>query len=53
MTIESELDAELKDAMKTGDTRRRDVIRQVRSEIQVKTSDADFSDGLETISIGR
>jgi len=32
--IEQQLAAELRDAMKTGDTRRRDVIRQVQTEVR-------------------
>ncbi|HSJ33611.1 MAG TPA: GatB/YqeY domain-containing protein [Acidimicrobiia bacterium] len=36
--IKSELAAELKDAMKSGDARRRDVIRQVETEVRVVTS---------------
>ncbi|HSJ27385.1 MAG TPA: GatB/YqeY domain-containing protein [Acidimicrobiia bacterium] len=35
MTIAEELDAELKDAMRAKDVARRDVIRQVRSEIGI------------------
>jgi uncharacterized protein YqeY len=41
MTIAEELDNELKDAMRAKDAARRDVIRQVRSEIGVaKTAPA-------------
>ena len=39
MTIKEELDAELTDAMKTRDTRRRDVIRQIKTEIATAASD--------------
>lgn len=35
MSIESELRAELRDAMKSGDTARRDVIRQIETEAAV------------------
>lgn len=38
MTIKEQLASELKDAMKTGDTRRRDVIRQVETEVRTVTS---------------
>lgn len=43
MSIQAELDTELKDAMRSGDTRRRDVIRQIRSEAQVAVADPGFS----------
>ena len=38
MTIKEELDTELRDAMKSGDTRRRDVIRQIKTEIATATT---------------
>jgi uncharacterized protein YqeY len=37
-TIKDQFAAELKDAMKSGDARRRDVIRQVETEVRVVTS---------------
>jgi uncharacterized protein len=42
MTISDELAAELKDAMKTGDSPRRDVIRQVQTEIATARSEPGF-----------
>jgi uncharacterized protein YqeY len=42
MTIEEELETELRDAMRSGDKARRDVIRQVRSEVQVARSAPGF-----------
>lgn len=42
MTIKDELAAELKDAMKAKDARRRDVIRQVQSEVAVAKSEPGF-----------
>lgn len=42
MTIKEQLSAELKDAMLAKDARRRDVIRQVQSEISLATSEAGF-----------
>ncbi|MEX1005263.1 MAG: GatB/YqeY domain-containing protein [Acidimicrobiia bacterium] len=42
MTIAEELDNELKDAMRAKDAARRDVIRQVRSEIGVAKTAAGF-----------
>ena len=43
MTIHEELAAELKDAMKAKDVRRRDVIRQVETEVATARSQAGFS----------
>ncbi len=43
MSIKEELRAELKDAMRSKDRARLDVIRQVESEISVAKSAADFS----------
>jgi hypothetical protein len=43
MTIREQLAAELRDAMKSGDTRRRDVIRQVESELAIARSAPGFS----------
>lgn len=43
MSIESELGHELREAMKTGDGRRRDVVRQIRSEVQVAAAGVGFS----------
>lgn len=42
MTIQDELAAELRDAMKSQDTLRRDVIRQVQTEVSTAKSQADF-----------
>ncbi len=42
MTIKEQLAAELKDAMLTKDARRRDVIRQVETEVSMTRSQADF-----------
>jgi uncharacterized protein YqeY len=42
MSISEELAAELKDAMKTQDGRRRDVIRQVQTEVATARSAPDF-----------
>lgn len=42
MTIKDELAAELIDAMKTKDARRRDVIRQVETEVSTAKSDPGF-----------
>lgn len=42
MTIKEQLAAELKDAMLTKDARRRDVIRQVETEISMTRSQPDF-----------
>ena len=42
MTISEELAAELKDAMKAKDARRRDVIRQVQTEITLARSEAGY-----------
>lgn len=41
-TIQEQLSAELRDAMKTKDTQRRDVIRQVQTEIATAKSEPDF-----------
>jgi uncharacterized protein len=43
MTIQEQLAAELKDAMKSGDGARRDVIRQVQTEAANARSDPGFS----------
>lgn len=43
MSIESELESDLKDAMRSGDKARRDVIRQVRSEVGVARTAPGFS----------
>lgn len=42
MTIKEQLAAELKDAMLKKDARRRDVIRQVETEVSMTRSQADF-----------
>lgn len=42
MTIQEELAAELRDAMKARDARRRDVIRQVQTEVATARSQPDF-----------
>lgn len=42
MSIQEELSAELKDAMKAKDARRRDVIRQVQTEVSTAKSQPDF-----------
>jgi uncharacterized protein YqeY len=42
MSIQNELTAELRDAMKVGDTARRNVIRQVETEVSVAKSAAGF-----------
>ncbi len=43
MTIQEQLSAELIDAMKAQDAPRRDVIRQVQTEIAIAKSQPDFS----------
>lgn len=43
MTIQEELMAELRDAMKSGDVRRRDAIRQVQTEVATAKSQPDFA----------
>jgi uncharacterized protein YqeY len=43
MSIKEELAAELRDAMKTHDVPRRDVIRQVETEVSLARSDPGFS----------
>jgi uncharacterized protein YqeY len=43
MTIKEELGSELREAMKSGDIRRRDVIRQVETEISLARSAEGFS----------
>ena len=43
MTIQEELTVELRDAMKAKDGRRRDVIRQVQTEVATARSQPDFS----------
>lgn len=43
MTIADQLSDELKDAMKTKDAPRRDVIRQIQTEIATERSQPDFS----------
>ena len=47
MSIKDELAAELKDAMKSQDAARRDVIRQVETEIARARSEPGFSDELD------
>jgi uncharacterized protein YqeY len=47
MTIKDELAAELKDAMLTKDAPRRDVIRQIQTEVSVATSDPGFDGGAD------
>ncbi len=42
MTIQEELAAELRDAMKAKDARRRDVVRQIQTEVATSKSQADF-----------
>ena len=42
MTIQEDLTAELRDAMKSQDVRRRDVIRQIQTEVATAKSQADF-----------
>lgn len=43
MSIQDELTEELRDAMRAKDARRRDVIRQIRTEVSVARSSAGFS----------
>lgn len=43
MTIKEELSAELREAIKSGDKLRRDVIRQVETEVSTARSRADFT----------
>ena len=43
MTIQEELSAALKDAMKAQDAPRRDVIRQIQTEVATTKSQADFT----------
>jgi uncharacterized protein YqeY len=47
MSIKDELAAELKDAMLTKDAPRRDVIRQIQTEVSVATSDPGFGGGAD------
>jgi uncharacterized protein YqeY len=47
MTIKDELAAELKDAMLSKDAPRRDVIRQIQTEVSVATSDPGFGGGAD------
>ena len=42
MSIQEELSAELKEAMKSKDARRRDVIRQIQTEVATAKSQPDF-----------
>ncbi len=42
MTIQEELAAELRDAMKAKDARRRDVVRQIQTEVATAKSQPDF-----------
>ena len=42
MSIQEELSAELRDAMKAKDVRRRDVIRQIQTEVATAKSQPDF-----------
>ncbi|HEX7099937.1 MAG TPA: GatB/YqeY domain-containing protein [Acidimicrobiia bacterium] len=44
VSIQEQLAAELKDAMKKGDKARRDVIRQVQTEVRTVTSQAGFGE---------
>src|SRR5690606_35343237 len=44
VSIQEQLAAELKDAMKNGDKARRDVIRQVQTEVRTVTSQAGFGE---------
>jgi uncharacterized protein len=46
MSIEAELSNELKDAMRAGDRPRRDVIRQVQTEVTMVKSSPGFSGGV-------
>ncbi|MFQ5523530.1 MAG: GatB/YqeY domain-containing protein [Acidimicrobiia bacterium] len=43
MTIQEELTAELRDAIKSGDRGRRDVIRQIQTEVATASTQAGFS----------
>ena len=47
MTIQEELAAELKEAMKTGDAARRNVIRQVETEIAVAKAAPGFKGDID------
>lgn len=47
MTIQEELVAELRDAMKAKDGPRRDVIRQVQTEVSVARSQSDFKGDID------
>jgi len=47
MTIQTQLADELKDAMKSQDKPRRDVIRQVQTEIATAKSQPDFTDAID------
>lgn len=47
MTIKEELSAELRDAIKSGDKLRRDVIRQVETEVSTARSRADFTGDID------
>ena len=47
MTIQTQLADELKDAMKSQDKPRRDVIRQVQTEIATAKSQPDFTDPID------
>lgn len=47
MTISEQLDAELRDAMKAGDTARRDVIRMIKSEAAAVASQSGFDGDLD------
>lgn len=47
MTIKEELAAELREAMRSQDAPRRDVIRQIETEVSVARSDPDFDGELD------
>lgn len=48
-SIKEQLAAELKDAMKSGDKRRRDVIRQVETEVRLVTSQAGVGEATDEV----
>lgn len=49
VTIREQMAAELKDAIKTGDKLRRDVIRQVQTEVSKVTSQAGVGEGTDEV----
>ena len=53
MSIREELASELKDAMRAKDGPRRDVIRQIETEVSVARSEPGFSGKWTTTSTGR